>query len=76
MGICGSSRQPPKKLRQGLQKTKGNHKDLSMMGSLWRSAAAGGSERAATALANLAARLSAEEISIAEQRHAASGRAR
>ncbi len=44
--------------------------------SLWRSAAAGGSERAATALANLAARLSAEEISIAEQRHAASGRAR
>ena len=44
--------------------------------SLWRSAAAGGSERAATALANLAARLSPEEISVAEQRHAASGRAR
>ncbi len=44
--------------------------------SLWRSAAAAGSERAATALANLAARLSPEEISIAEQRHAESGRAR
>jgi len=44
--------------------------------SLWRSAAAGGSERAATALANLASRLSPEEINLAEQRHAASGRAR
>ena len=44
--------------------------------SLWRSAAAAGSERAATALANLAARLSPEEIRIAEQRHAESGRAR
>jgi len=44
--------------------------------SLWRSAASGGSEQAATALANLASRLSPEEISVAEQRHAASGRAR
>ncbi len=44
--------------------------------SLWRSAAAGGSEQAATALANLAARLPPEEISIFEQRHKASGRAR
>lgn len=44
--------------------------------SLWRAAAEGGSSRAATALANLAARLSPEEISVAEQRHAASGRAR
>lgn len=44
--------------------------------SLWRSAAAGGSERAATALANLTSRLSPDEIIVAEQRHAASGRAR
>ncbi len=44
--------------------------------SLWRSAAAGGSEQAATALANLTSRLSPEEINFAEQRHAASGRAR
>ena len=44
--------------------------------SLWRSAASGGSEQAATALANLASRLSPEEISVAEQRHATSGRAR
>lgn len=44
--------------------------------SLWRSASAGGSARAATALANLASRLSPEEISYAEQMHAASGRVR
>jgi len=44
--------------------------------SLWRSAAASGSNRAATALANLASRLSPEEIAVAEQRHAGSGRAR
>ena len=44
--------------------------------SLWRSAAASGSVRAATALANLASRLSPEEIAVAEQRHVSSGRAR
>lgn len=44
--------------------------------SLWRSASAGGSQRAATALANLASRLSPEEISFAEQQHTASGRVR
>jgi len=44
--------------------------------SLWRSAAASGSTSAATALANLASRLSPEEIAVAEQRHVSSGRAR
>jgi len=44
--------------------------------SLWRSAAASGSTQAATALANLASRLSPDEIAVAEQRHASSGRAR
>ena len=44
--------------------------------SLWRSAAASGSRQAATALANLASRLSPEEIAVAEQRHVSSGRAR
>ncbi len=44
--------------------------------SLWRSAAASGSTKAATALANLASRLSPEEIAVAEQRHVSSGRAR
>ncbi len=44
--------------------------------SLWRSAASAGSQRAATALANLASRLSPEEISFAEQAHLESGRAR
>jgi TPR repeat protein len=44
--------------------------------SLWRSAASAGSERAATALANLTSRLSPDEIIVAEQRHAESGRAR
>ncbi len=44
--------------------------------SLWRSAAASGSSKAATALANLASRLSPEEIAVAEQRHVSSGRAR
>lgn len=44
--------------------------------SLWRSAASRGSTQAATALANLASRLSPEEIAVAEQRHVSSGRAR
>jgi len=44
--------------------------------SLWRSAATNGNTQAATALANLATRLSPEEIAVAEQRHLSSGRAR
>lgn len=51
-------------------------RDRTMAYSLWRSAASAGSQQAATALANLASRLSPEEISFAEQAHKRSGRAR
>lgn len=44
--------------------------------SLWRSAAASGSSRAATALANLSNRFTPEELARAEQHHAKMGRAR
>ncbi len=44
--------------------------------SLWRSAAASGSSRAATALANLSNRFTPQEIAFAEQHHAKTGRAR
>jgi len=54
----------------------GVSRDRTMAYSLWRSAAAAGSGRAATALANLASRLSPEEISVAEQAHLSSVRAR
>jgi TPR repeat protein len=54
----------------------GVSQDRTLAYSLWRSAASAGSNRAATALANLASRLSAEEISVAEQAHLSSVRAR